>query len=241
MSCRTPLSLMHGYAYLLLTRPKDDTIVSQTEIVQSILTASSQLNKTVTDLINVANVEMGDIELFITQTTIDHIIHSAWNELSPVSQGRHLFIEISDLNHLPAIQGDAQQLQQVFWNLLSNAVKYTPDGGQIQVYGRTVEGGVEIVIEDTGIGIDPDDQQHIFGRFNILQDVLHHTSSDTSFMGGGLGLGLFIVKGIVEAHGGRVWVESEGADEEGCPGSRFYLFLPLLGPLEHYKNESDKI
>jgi signal transduction histidine kinase len=123
-----------------------------------------------------------------------------------------------------------QQLQQVFWNLLSNAVKYTPDNGYVQVWGQEVEDGIEIIVEDTGIGINPADQIHIFGRFNVLEDVLYHSTSDTSFMGGGLGLGLYIVRGIVEAHGGRIWVESKGFDEERCPGSQFHVVLPPNEP-----------
>ena len=225
---RTPISLVHGYAHLMMTKADDDDTLSSEEMLQSLLDASNHLNKTVNDLINVANVEMGKIELFLTPLSIDYPVHSALNELAPLSQGRNLSIEIMELNNLPFIEGDAQHLQQVFWNLLSNAIKYTPDGGQIQLWGRESAEGVEVIVEDTGIGIDPQDQRHIFGRFNVLENILHHSTSDTSFLGGGLGLGLYIVQGIVEAHRGKVWVESEGFDEEHCPGSKFHVLLPKL-------------
>lgn len=227
---RTPISQVHGYAYLLLTKEEAHSGPSTNEMLQAIMNASTQLNKTINDLINISSVEMGQIELFLTPTSIDYAVHAALNELAPLSQGRNLSIEIIDLNKLPMIQGDVQQLQQVFWNLLSNAVKYTPDSGYVHIWGREVEGGVEVIVEDTGIGINPENQTHIFGRFNVLEDVLYHSSSDTSFRGGGFGLGLYIVRGIVEAHGGRVWVESEGFDEERCLGSKFHVVLPLDKP-----------
>jgi signal transduction histidine kinase len=227
---RTPISQVHGYAYLLMTNEETHSGPSTNEMLQAILNASTQLNKTINDLINVSSVEMGQIELFLTPTSIDYAVHAALNELAPLSQGRNLSIEIIDLNKLPLIRGDVQQLQQVFWNLLSNAVKYTPDNGYVQVWGQEVEDGIEIIVEDTGIGINPADQIHIFGRFNVLEDVLYHSTSDTSFMGGGLGLGLYIVRGIVEAHGGRIWVESKGFDEERCPGSQFHVVLPRNEP-----------
>ncbi len=224
---RTPISLVHGYAYLLLTENESGNVEPSKDILTSILNASGQLNKTVNDLINVSNVELGQIQLFLAPTSVDYLAHAALNELAPISQGRHLSIEIMDLNKLPMVKGDPQQLQQVFWNLLSNAVKFTPDDGYVHIYGKETKEGVEVIFEDTGVGINVENQEHIFGRFSVLDDVLNHSSSDTSFRGGGLGLGLYITKGIVEAHGGRIWVESEGHDEERCPGSRFHLLLPI--------------
>ncbi|MCB0153169.1 MAG: hybrid sensor histidine kinase/response regulator, partial [Anaerolineae bacterium] len=224
---RTPISVVHGYAYLLTTRSEGNYSLSSEEMVQSILQASGQLNKTINDLINVANVEVGEIELFLSPSQIDYLVEAALNELSPLSQGRHLSIELIGLGDLPIFEGDLQQLQQVFWNLLSNAVKYTPDGGQIRVWGRQVEAMLEVVVEDSGIGIDPKNHETIFERFTVLEDVLYHSTSTTSFMGGGLGLGLYIARGIVEAHGGRLWVESERYDPQQCPGSKFRVRLPF--------------
>jgi signal transduction histidine kinase len=133
-------------------------------------------------------------------------------------------------------------LQQVFLNLLSNAIKYTPDGGEIEILAQVVEGTesaqpngptraagkfIEIIFEDTGIGIDLEEQERIFGRFYEIRDPDLHSTSKTRFLGGGLGLGLAIARGIVEAHGGFLWAESEGCDEERCPGSRFHVLLPV--------------
>jgi signal transduction histidine kinase len=90
--------------------------------------------------------------------------------------------------------------------------------------------GVVIAVQDTGIGIAPAEQAEIFDNFYIVGNTTYHTSSKTAFGGGGMGLGLPIAQGIVLAHGGRIWVESVGENEETCPGSTFYVFLPSGGP-----------
>ena len=112
--------------------------------------------------------------------------------------------------------------------MLTNAIKYTPDGGKISLDGRKLPGFIEVVIRDTGIGIDPEDQSIIFEKFTRLGNISLHSSGKTKFKGGGPGLGLHIAKGIIEAHGGAIWVESPGYDEETFPGSTFHILLPML-------------
>jgi signal transduction histidine kinase len=115
-----------------------------------------------------------------------------------------------------------------------NAIKYTPNGGAITASGRTVEEPagvqeVEVVVKDTGIGIDPKDHELIFEKFYQTGEIELHSSGKTSFKGGGPGLGLAIVRGIIEAHGGRIWVESPCHNEVTNPGSRFFVRLPVKG------------
>ena len=110
--------------------------------------------------------------------------------------------------------------------MLTNAIKYTPDGGKITVDGRILPGFIEVIVEDTGIGISLADQLTIFEKFNQLGDVALHSSGKTKFMGGGPGLGLPIARGIIEAHDGTIWVDSPGCDEESCPGTAFHILLP---------------
>jgi signal transduction histidine kinase len=117
---------------------------------------------------------------------------------------------------------------QVFRNVLANAVKFTPDGGKIDVDGRKLPGFVEVIVTDNGIGIDPEDQAIIFEKFTRLGNIALHSSGKTKFKGGGPGLGLHIARGIMEAHGGAVWVESPGYDEEKCPGSTFHVLIPII-------------
>jgi signal transduction histidine kinase len=110
---------------------------------------------------------------------------------------------------------------------VGNAIKYTPDGGIVSISARATPNTVLIAVKDTGIGINKDEQRRIFDRFYTAGNTLLHTSSKTAFHGGGLGLGLSICRGIIEAHGGRIWVESEGRDEERLPGSTFMVELPI--------------
>jgi signal transduction histidine kinase len=118
--------------------------------------------------------------------------------------------------------------------LVGNAIKYTPDGGKIRVVGRPLTNGqhpepigIEIIISDDGIGIDPEFHELIFTKFYQTGELALHSTSQVNFKGAGPGLGLAIVKGIVEAHQGQVWVESEQHDEKKLPGSDFHVVLPL--------------
>jgi len=124
--------------------------------------------------------------------------------------------------------GDPERLFQALRNILTNAIKYTPDGGKITVDGRQLPGFIEITVADTGIGIDETYHEQIFHKFGRLGDVQLHSSGKTKFKGGGPGLGLPITKGLIEAHGGTIWVESPGYNEETCPGSTFHVILPIL-------------
>jgi signal transduction histidine kinase len=127
-------------------------------------------------------------------------------------------------------------LRKVFYHLISNAIKFTPNGGKITIRGKTLpfsnktmpEGGLEIIISDTGIGVDPNFREVIFTKFYQPNEELNkHSTGKTKFKGSGAGLGLALSRGIVEAHGGRIWVESPGYDEVNFPGSHFHVILPL--------------
>jgi signal transduction histidine kinase len=140
---------------------------------------------------------------------------------------------------LPEVEADVEALQKVFYQVLINAIKYTPDGGMVRVDGRfhppnnnSVQsvGEVEIIISDSGVGIAPEIRELIFEKFYQTGEVMLHSSGKTSFKGGGAGLGLAIAKGIVVAHNGRIWAESEGHDEDLLPGSRFHIVLPVKQP-----------
>jgi signal transduction histidine kinase len=121
---------------------------------------------------------------------------------------------------------DGPRIMQALRNVINNAIKYTPDGGTITIDGRTLPGFIEVTIGDTGIGISAEDQTAIFEKFGQLGRVDLHSSGKTKFKGGGPGLGLPIARGILEAHGGSIWVESEGYDEIRNPGSTFHILIP---------------
>jgi signal transduction histidine kinase len=159
---------------------------------------------------------------------ISQLLNIAKRELTEVIADRRQSLVI---NRFPGSEqmtfGDAERLYQAFRNLLTNAIKYTPDGGTITVDGRQLPGFIEVMITDTGIGIDEDDHERIFEKFGRLGNAQLHSSGKTKFKGGGPGLGLPITKGLIEAHGGAIWVESDGYDEVRCPGSTFHVILPV--------------
>ena len=137
---------------------------------------------------------------------------------------------------VPHLRADKLRLAQAFSPLASNAIKFTPDGGRIDIGARLLapEGAgsarVEVVFVDSGIGLASEHHERVFEKFFRVGQVDQHTTSNTRFMGGGPGLGLAIAKGVIEAHGGRIWVESTGHDAASLPGSRFHVVLPLLPP-----------
>lgn len=128
---------------------------------------------------------------------------------------------------LGTIQADPEALHKALRQIILNAIKFTPDGGKIVINGRLPQPNlVEISIQDSGIGIDSANQELVFTKFFQTGEVNLHSTGKTKFKGGGPGLGLAIVKGFVETHGGKIWVESSGYDEETCPGSTFFIQLP---------------
>jgi signal transduction histidine kinase len=134
-----------------------------------------------------------------------------------------------DIPLLPQIKADPNLLKKLFQHLLTNAIKFSPNKGKVTVTAKTVthntdlpHGAVQITISDSGVGVDPDSREIIFSKFYQPGEL-----SKTRFKGSGSGLGLALSKGIVEAHGGHIWVESPGYDEVTFPGSQFHVMLPL--------------
>ena len=149
-------------------------------------------------------------------------------ELSEIIEERKQTLEIELFEGSKQwIYVDPPRITQAIRNIINNAVKYTPDGGRISISGRTLPGLIEVTITDTGIGISLEDQTVIFEKFGQLGRVDLHSSGKTKFKGGGPGLGLPIARGILEAHGGSIWVELEGYDEEECPGTTFHVLIPI--------------
>jgi len=232
---RTPLTIIRGYSQMLLKAPEIKGDSDYMEMMAGISEGSMRLNDLVNSMIDVAKIDSDILELYFSPFSLVDLLRELLRRLQNVFQERNLTLSISDEWQLPMIEGDLDSLKKTFYHLLVNAIKYTPDGGTITVAGSELSpgayglqtGGVEIVIQDTGIGIDPRFHDLIFTKFYQTGEVALHSSGTTKFRGGGPGLGLAIVKGIVEAHGGKVWVESQGYDEATCPGSSFHVVLPL--------------
>ncbi len=228
---RTPLTVIKGYTQLLRYRLPKELQVQVQQILEGIIAGTDRLSEIVSSMLDVSRIDTQTLKMIKEPTSLTEIIHRVHVGFIETLDERRLTMTFSGLDALPTINGDPDLLYKVFYQLIVNAIKYTPDGGHIEVSGRTVEDAsrpeVEIVVRDTGIGIDPEDLELIFEKFYQTGDLDFHSSGRTKFKGGGPGLGLAIARGIVLAHGGRIWAESEGCDEERCPGSRFYVRLPV--------------
>lgn len=223
---RTPLTLIEGYATMLgdLVAERDDR---SEMLIMGIHTGVQRLKEIVDDMIDVSLIDSNLLALKCQPLRLKQLLGPLSAELAAIAAQRRLKIEIQRFPGSQAlIFADPERLRQALRNMLANAVKYTPDGGRITVDGRTLPGFVEVVIADTGIGIDLQDQAGIFEKFEQVGQVSLHSSGKTKFKGSGPGLGLAITRGIIQAHGGEIWVESAGYDEVKCPGTTFHILLP---------------
>ncbi len=231
---RTPLTLMLGYGQMLLYESgvRQNPLVLR--MVNALVEGSVRLQEVVERMMDVAQIESENLQLRFAVLKPLSLVEEVATGFDAALEERDLSMEVDDLSALPAIEGDRAALRKVFQHVISNAIKYTPAGGRVHISGRIVpagyhdlgDAGVEFVVSDTGIGIDPSHHEQIFDKFYQTGEVTLHSSGETKFKGGGPGLGLAIVKGIVEAHQGAVWVESAGYDEEGCPGTDVHIVLP---------------
>ena len=227
---KTPLTLIAGYTSMLRQGLDDSKNDAEYELLLGgIDKGAKRLKEIIDDMIDVSLIDNNLLLLNFQPVWIGRIFEQVLDEYQPTLRERALktrLIEFPGGNEMTF--GDEERLLQAFRNIISNSIKFTPNGGSITIDGRKLSGFVEITISDTGIGIDVKDQTKIFEKFGQLGKVSLHSSGKTKFKGGGPGLGLPITKGIIEAHRGAIWVESEGYDEEKCPGSVFHVLLPVI-------------
>ncbi len=231
---KTPLTLIRGYTDLLNSELAKDMNERRRNALSGMDAGIQRLSTIVQDMIAVSQIDNDVLTLHYQPMSLQNIARMVTADLEQTILDRQLTLTVKDLApDLPAFYADAQRLYQVFNHVIGNSIKYTPDGGHIVVTAGRL--GAEpdpmplahVSIADDGIGIAPEDQERIFDKFYGLTDPLRHSSGRTKFKGGGPGLGLAVAKGIVEAHGGRIWVESPGHDEQRCPGSTFHFVLPI--------------
>lgn len=226
---RTPLTLIEGYTSMLRDS-RDQKMISEIEIelMNGINSGTRRLKTIIDDMIDVSLIDNNLLQLNFQPVWINRLLQMLEKELAPAMIERNQKFCYNDFpGSTDMTFGDPERLLQVLRNVLTNAIKYTPDGGYVTVDGRKLPGFVELIIRDTGIGIDPEDQSIIFEKFTRLGNISLHSSGKTKFKGGGPGLGLHIARGILEAHGGAIWVESPGYDEQQNPGSTFHILLPI--------------
>ena len=229
---KTPLTLVQGYASILSSGLSGESHLQ--EPLRGLKSGIGRLQAIIKDLIDVSLINTNVFTLSLQADSLHRIINLAIDDLEQDATDRHLTIEIQ---RFPGATGmmylDTHRIYQAFSNLIGNAIKYTPDGGTISISAETLRGNspdlnfVQITVADTGIGIAPDDLPHVFEKFYRVGEIELHSTGKTKFKGGGPGLGLAIVRGIVEAHEGRVWAESPGHNEQRCPGSKFHVMLSI--------------
>lgn len=194
---RTPLSNLRGYLEALM----DGLIEPTPEIIASLHEEAMLLNRLVDDLQELALAEAGQLKLVVQQIQIEEIVQKAVNPMIPLAKEKGLRVEIDLPPDLPDVYVDAGRMVQVFRNLFTNAITNTQPGGEIRLSAKTLDSQVEISVQDTGRGIAPENLPYVFERF-------YRADKSRARLTGGAGLGLSIVKQLVEAQGGRVEIES---------------------------------
>jgi signal transduction histidine kinase len=228
---RTPLTLISGYTYLLKEKVEQTGGAgvpgSISHIASGLNMGVERLSQVINEIISVSRIAAGNLDLALGPVRLDQAMRPLIAEAKAACEQRGIQLHVCDLSQLPMIEADGGQLKVALNNVISNAIKYTADKGRIIIDGRAVGDAVDITITDTGVGIPLEEQRRIFEQFHVLGSIQHHSTSKSAFLGGGLGLGLAIARGVVEAHSGRIWVESDGYDPEKMPGSIFHILLPL--------------
>jgi len=212
---RTPLTSILGWAHMLTDKNLNEE-ASKRALNTIIRNARSQ-RQLIDDLLDISRIITGKLRLDVRPVELGPIIEAVVDGLRPAADARSIHLKIAVDPRKSPISGDPDRLQQIIWNLLTNAIKFTPKGGRVQVWSQRIASHVEITISDTGQGINSELLPHVFDRFR------QYDSSSTRTHGG-LGLGLSIVRQLVELHGGTVTVESPGAGE----GTTFKVILPLM-------------
>jgi signal transduction histidine kinase/ActR/RegA family two-component response regulator len=224
---RTPLNAILGYSQLLRQGVHDADTGSGLEVIERNARLQKQI---IEDILDMNRIVTGKLLLEIRHIDLTNVVQGAIATVRPAADAKGIrLVQVVDPKAGP-IRGDATRLQQVVWNLLNNAIKFTPKGGRVQIALERTHSGVRLIVSDTGEGIRPDFISQVFEKFR-------QADASTSRRHGGLGLGLSIVKSLVELHGGTVRAESEGVGK----GATFIVDLPLTAvtaPPEQSENSA---
>ncbi len=212
---RTPLNAIVGYSRLLR-----GNVLSGEKAARGLETLernAGALTQIVDDVLDISRIVSGKIRLDVQPVELPLVVHNAVATVQPTADAKGVRLQTIVDPRVGPVSGDPARLQQVVWNLLSNAVKFTPRQGRVQIRVERVNSHIEVAVSDTGVGIRSDFLPHVFERFR-------QADAGTTRKTGGLGLGLSIVRHIVDLHGGSVAVASEGEDK----GATFRVRLPLM-------------
>jgi signal transduction histidine kinase/ActR/RegA family two-component response regulator len=214
---RSPLQPLLNWAYLLRSPNLDPA--SAERAIDSIERSTKTLGQLIEDLLDVSRIVTGKLRLQARPVRLPVVVRGALEAVEAAALAKSVTLEARIEPDLPVVLGDPDRLQQVLWNLLSNGIKFTPRGGRVTVTVAGRDADVVLTVADTGMGIKPEFLPHVFERFR-------QADSSTNRAYGGLGLGLSIVRHLVELHGGSVAVQSEGEGQ----GATFSVRLPGAAP-----------
>lgn len=251
---KTPLTSILGGTQFLLSSSSTWS-EEERRLISIVHDGGTRLNDIISNLLKVARLESRGASICKAPVNLETLLVDLNEQLRPLLEERKQRVVMGEIETIPSFFADREYLEEVFSQLIENAIKFSSDGGEIYISARVVDRSllepkrellsvfnskfldgpvdssyIQIEIRDNGIGIDRDDHLHIFDKFYGAGDIRHHSSGKFKFQGKGPGLGLSIVKGMVEAHGGMVWVESRCEDPNSSPGSSFFLLLPTEVP-----------
>ncbi len=241
---RTPLSLITGYSSNMLADSEISLDPAIVEAFEGIAKGAERLKAIVGEMLDISQIDAKGLRLVFAPLNMGLLLEDVLRELNTFVKERKQEVVVGDYSDLPDVMADRNKMSQVLLNLVGNAIKFTPDGGRIWIdFGRfeaAPEGRfkdmtgstekisyIEITVKDSGIGLEREELDRIFEKFYEVGEIDKHATSKYAFLGRGVGLGLPIARGIIEAHGGRLWAESPGFDPEKCPGSTFHIALPV--------------
>ena len=225
---KTPVALIKGYATTLAREDAHWDQQALREGLQVIEEESDRLNRLIDNLLDASRIQAGALELELGDVNLPQLMRQA-SERFATQTDRHRFV-LDFPPSFPIVIGDEGRLRQVIDNLISNAIKYSPNGGTIRLGGWAEEDQVTAYVADEGIGIPPEEQSRLFSRFYRIDSSLRRQTQ-------GAGLGLFLCKSLIEAHGGKIWVNSEPGK-----GATFFFTLPLSGPRrQEEKSAPDRV
>jgi signal transduction histidine kinase/PAS domain-containing protein len=215
---RTPLNAIIGFSQVLNEKYFGDLNDKQSEYVVDIVDSGKHLLSLINDILDLSKIEAGKMELDVSEVKISELLQNSLVMIKEKALAHSISLDLQIAENINGtkIKGDERRLKQVMFNLLSNSAKFTPDGGAITIAARKEEKELEISVSDTGIGMTPQEQKKLFEAF-------YQASGGIKGKTPGTGLGLAITKSIVEKHGGKIWMESEGTNK----GSKFTFTLPL--------------
>lgn len=216
---RTPLNAILGWAALLRSREYDPP--ARAKALETIERNAKAQARLIDDVLDVSRIVSGKLRLKLGRVDLAEVIRDAVDVIHPAADAKGISLEVKVATENLVVNGDADRLQQVVWNFLSNSVRFTPVGGTIEIDARRTESSLRLLVRDTGTGIPAEHLPHVFERFRQVD-------SSTTRHHGGLGLGLAIVRHIVEMHGGTVTAESAGKGK----GTTFTVMLPIRAVLQ---------